>query len=311
MPAHPQTSARREGRYGLVRGALRVLGLAAIAVMLLPFLLPILDSVRNTGEPWLKPQGQKAKVRRQRHAISVPERRPAEVTGTEEPADQAGGEQRSTAVQPSPDDHLVKTEPDLVPAVKVQFPKPFSDEEMSAALKPILDFKIGNEDAAAIKEVIAMASRGDADGARQAARLIGDSAARAFADWKRLRVPNADLGEIMEFRKAHPLFPGPLQTAAIEKSLFLSSTPGADIVRFYSRREPQTGPGKASLGGALIELGERERGLELIRLVWGRYQLDAVSEQRFLAKFGGLLSEDDHRRHKRLLEIRLKQQADP
>jgi soluble lytic murein transglycosylase len=102
-------------------------------------------------------------------------------------------------------------EPVLVPAVNLTFPKTFSAEEMTAALQPLLSFRISDGDAAAIKDVISSVSRGDDASARAAIRKISDPAARSFAEWKRLRASSADFNEVMAFRRAHPLFPEPAQ----------------------------------------------------------------------------------------------------
>ena len=90
---------------------------------------------------------------------------------------------------------------------------------------------------------------------RAAIRKISDPAAKSFAEWKRLRASAADFNEIMAFRKAHPLFPEPAQDTGIEKALFLSNATAAEVLKFYTNRNPMTGPGKASLGAALMETG--------------------------------------------------------
>ena len=189
-------------------------------------------------------------------------------------------------------------EPVLVPAVNLKFPKTFSNEEMTAALQPLLSFRISDSDAAAIKDVISSVSRGDDAAARAAIKKISDPAAKSFAEWKRLRASSADFNEIMAFRKAHPLFPEPAQDTGIEKALFLSNATAAEVLKFYTNRNPMTGPGKASLGAALMETGERERGLSLIKFAWSRYTLDPLVQERFVSRFGSLLDSDDQRHRK-------------
>ncbi|MGB9164668.1 MAG: hypothetical protein WCC41_09495, partial [Rhodomicrobium sp.] len=86
-----------------------------------------------------------------------------------------------------PGKEAAPVEPVLVPAVNLTFPKTFSAEEMTAALQPLLSFRISDADAAAIKDVISSVSRGDDASARAAIRKISDPAAKSFAEWKRLR----------------------------------------------------------------------------------------------------------------------------
>ncbi len=202
-------------------------------------------------------------------------------------------------------------EPVLVPAVNLTFPKTFSDEEMTAALEPLLSFRISDGDAAAIRDVISSVSRGDDAAARAAIRKISDPAAKSFAEWKRLRAASADFIEVMAFRKAHPLFPEPAQDGPFEKALFLSDATAAEVLKFYTNRTPVTGAGKASLGAALMETGERERGVGLIKFAWSRYNLDPTVQERFVERFGSLLNSEDQRRRELMIEARARQLEDP
>ena len=202
-------------------------------------------------------------------------------------------------------------EPVLVPAVNLKFPKTFSNEEMTAALQPLLSFRISDGDAAAIKDVISSVSRGMTSAARAAIKKISDPAAKSFAEWKRVRASAADFNEIMAFRKAHPLFPEPPQDTGIEKALFLSNATAAEVLKFYTNRNPMTGPGKASLGAAFMETGERERGLRLIKFAWSRYNMDPIVQERFVSRFGSLLDSEDQRHRQLLIEARARQLDDP
>ncbi len=205
----------------------------------------------------------------------------------------------------------VKAAPVLIPAATISYPKPFSGEDMTAALQPLLSFKISEEDAKAVKEAVEAAAREDDEDTRAAIAKIGAPEAKIFAEWKRLRQPNADFRETMAFRSAHPLFPEPPQDAVIEKNLFLSSVPSSSIIKYYTNRLPLTGAGHASLGAALMETGERERGLALLKFAWTRYVLDPAVEEKFLSRFATLLNEKDHARRERLLAIHAVYKDDP
>ncbi len=231
-----------------------------------------------------------------------------------EPSTQAPGGSEGQAPVPNagePGKESAPVEPVLVPAVDLKFPKTFSTEEMTAALQPLLSFRISDGDAAAIKDVISSVSRGDDAAARAAIRKISDPAAKSFAEWKRLRASSADFNEVMAFRRAHPLFPEPAQEAPFEKALFLSDATAADVLKFYTNRNPMTGAGKASFGAALMETGERERGLSLIKFAWSRYNLDPIVQERFIARFGSLLDSKDQRRRTLLVEARARRLDDP
>jgi soluble lytic murein transglycosylase len=213
---------------------------------------------------------------------------------------------------PQPAKEPEKAQPALVPAVTLKFPKTFSTEEMTEALKPLLSFKIGDSDAAAVKEAISSVSKGDDAGARAAIKKIGDPAAKIFAEWRRLRSsPAENFNEALAFRKAHPLFPEPPQEPSFEKALFLSDATPAEVLKYYTNRNPLTGAGKASLGAALMENGERERGLRLVKFAWSRYAFDPAIQERFVSRFGSLLDDGDKRRRELLIEARSRAQDDP
>jgi soluble lytic murein transglycosylase len=319
--------------FGLLKAILIGSALGFIAVLAVPYLLQAHRDPLSYAAADLQPQPLKATaaVNRsaQKQAVSAgaktaeagpkPSVAPGQAASTNAPAPEAKDRAVANDGQPpvpaappeQPSQASAPAEPALVPAVTLKFPKTFSSEEMNAALEPLLSFKIGDGDAAAIKEVISSASRGDDAAAKAAIKKISDPAAKTFAEWRRLRAPSADFNEIMAFRRAHPLFPEPVQDASIERSLFLSDASAADVLKFYTNRNPMTSAGKASLGGALMESGERERGLNLIKFAWGRYTLDPAVQERFVSRFGALLDEGDQRRRKQLLEVRARQQEDP
>ncbi len=201
--------------------------------------------------------------------------------------------------------------PVLVPASSARPGKALPAEAMTAALQPLLAFKIGEEDAKAVKEAFEAAGREDSDDARAAIKKIADPSAKNFAEWRRLRQLQTDLQEGIAFRLAHPLYPDVPQDGANEKALFLSNAPAAAVLKFYVNRQPLTGAGHASLGGALLETGERERGLAMIKFAWGRYVLDPAVEEKFRSRFGALLNENDRRHREQLLKVHAALKDDP
>ncbi|MGO9484346.1 MAG: lytic transglycosylase domain-containing protein [Rhodomicrobium sp.] len=201
--------------------------------------------------------------------------------------------------------------PVSIPASSARPAKSLSADEMTAALQPLLSFRIGDEDAKAVKEAVEAASREDDGDARAAINKIVSPAARNFAEWKRWRNPQADFQESLAFRVAHPLYPDLPQDGTNEKNLFLSNAPAAAVLKFYTNRNPLTGAGHGSLGGALMEAGERERGLAMIKFAWGRYMLDPAVEEKFRSRFGALLDEQDRRRREQLVAIHAAYKEDP
>ncbi len=210
------------------------------------------------------------------------------------------------ALEPAKEE--AKASPVLLPVSATRPSRVLTREEMTAALEPLLSFKIGDEDGKAVKEAVEAVSKEHDGDARAAIRKISAPAARNFAEWKRLRQPQADFQEAMAFRLAHPLYPEPPQDSLNEKNLFLSGAPAASVLKFYTNRMPLTGAGHASLGGALMENGERERGLAMIKFAWGRYMLDPAVEEKFRSRFSAFLNERDR---ERLLAVHAAYRDDP
>jgi soluble lytic murein transglycosylase len=271
----PKTKAPKEP-FDLLKALLTGLVLGAAAVVAGPYLFPAKD-----GQTLAQPAGHGKPVHQD-----------------------GGGQAQAEPERPPP-------EPVLVPVTDRKFPKPSSAQDMTAALEPLLSFKISEEDIKAVKEAAEAAKREDDEDARAAIKKMSAPAAKVFGDWLRLRVPRADFHEMMAFRAAHPLFPEPPQDGVIERNLFLSNAESPSVLKFYTNRVPLTGAGHASLGAALMDTGERERGLALIKYVWGRYVLDPVVEEKFRTRFGTLLNEDDQKRRARLLAAHTAYKSDP
>jgi soluble lytic murein transglycosylase len=299
--------------FGLLKAILIGIALGFFAVIAAPYILP------HRGVPYAAAELQATPVKlagaaKTKEVAASPAGKPdgdGKPTADVQERKDANG-QPIVPAAPQSRKETEKAQPALVPAVTLKFPKTYSAEEMTEALKPLLSFRIGDSDAAAVKEAIASASKGDDAGARAAIKKIGDPAARTFAEWRRLRAsPTENFNETMAFRKAHPLFPEPSQDSSFEKTLFFSDATPAEVLKYYTNRNPLTGAGKASLGAALMENGERERGLRLIKFAWSRYNLDPAVQERFISRFGSLLDDGDKRRRELLVEARARALDDP
>jgi soluble lytic murein transglycosylase len=315
MSTPPSKSPAPNDRFRLLNAILTGLTLGFLAVLAASYSVPVrkaLQSLAQTagngtssGSPGSASPQKPRSARANPSAQPSAEAPPASGQGYDDAKttrrDEAGQPQVPAAPEAAKD---AKQEPLLVPALEIAFPKPFSGEEMTAALQPLLSFELSEEDAKAVKQAVEAASKDEDNEARDAIRKIGDPAAKVFAEWKRLRQHGADFKEVMAFRAVHPLFPEPPQDSLLEKRLFLSEAPAADILKFYANRVPLTGAGHGSLGAALMESGERERGLAMIKYAWRRFALDPAAEDKFRSRFGSLLTADDNARRETMLAVR-------
>ena len=268
---------------------------------------PLVKAVERAQPPVIQPAFEESKATPKQGSQTPAAAAPAPVKAASEPPKVPVADVSAPAKQeatPAP-------APVLIPASTARPVRSLSEQELAAALQPLLSFKIAGEDAKAVKEAFEAASREEDGDARAAIKKIASPAARNFAEWKRLRSPQADFKEGLAFRLAHPLYPDLPQDGVNEKALFLSDAPAAAVLKFYTNRMPLTGAGHASLGGALLETGERERGLAMIKFAWGRYSLDPAVEEKFRSRFGALLSDKDRRRREQLLAVHAAYKDDP
>jgi soluble lytic murein transglycosylase len=172
----------------------------------------------------------------------------------------------------------------LTPAI--QAPPPAMD--YASILKPILSYDLGTGDESNIRDVM----RGGAS-----ASSIQDPAARAFALWYRYRGSgisgNADA--IEQFRLSHPDWPG--QDEMREKAetvLFLNDASPDAVKAFFGSSAPLTGAGKAALAGAYLKDGNQAAAHDLVVSAWRDHQLNAAVETKILARFGYMLTAENH-----------------
>ncbi|MFT4079119.1 transglycosylase SLT domain-containing protein [Rhodomicrobium sp.] len=306
----PQSNAPAD-RFRFVKAIIIGSALGFFAVSFVPYLLPSQKepsvSASTASDPKTAAEAKPLKVSEAMPAPTPAVNRglslkPTPVSVQTAPA--SGSEGVPPATEPK------KGETSLIPAVDLRFPKPFPKEDMTASLDPVLSYRLSDGDAAAIKDALAAAAKGNDSNARDAIKKISDPSARTFAEWRRVRAAS-DFDDTMAFRVANPLFPEPPVDPTIEKSLFLANAPAATVLKFYTNRKPVSGAGTAALGGALMDTGERERGAALVRYAWARYAFDAAAQDRFEQRFGSLLTDDDRRQRTAMLDARARAKDDP
>jgi peptidoglycan lytic transglycosylase len=169
--------------------------------------------------------------------------------------------------------------------------------DFASILKPLLDYQLSSADAANLQNAFRASFRGDDAGAHAATERIKDTAASKLATWFEYRNGDLDASAtaIEVFRLANPDWPGQdeLRERA-EIALFLAD-PSADKIRaFFSGNAPRTGAGKAALASAYLKDGNEAAGRELIVSAWRDYQLNRTVENKILARYGSMLTAEDH-----------------
>ena len=163
---------------------------------------------------------------------------------------------------------------------------------------------IGQSDTVALNSALASAKRGDVTGARSAIAMLSDPIAKKIATWA-LVDSAADSLSFFELDQARRDLAGWPRAArrqlATEKQLETSGQTPQQIIAWFGGAEPQTAEGAMALASALQATGKSKEAADLIRGFW-RDRLFEVGPQRtMLARFGGMLTPDDHVRRADIL----------
>jgi soluble lytic murein transglycosylase len=184
-----------------------------------------------------------------------------------------------------------------VATVNAPAPKPAPSGAYAAILQPLLDYQLSDADAANLKDAFSASFRGDDAGSRAAVARITDSAARKLATWFEYRNGDYDASAeaIESFRLANPQWPGQdeLRERA-EIALFLADASPEKVRAFFGNSTPLTGAGKAALASAFMKENNEPAARELVVSAWRDYQLNLAVEKKFLARFGSMLTAEDH-----------------
>jgi soluble lytic murein transglycosylase len=89
--------------------------------------------------------------------------------------------------------------------------------------------------------------------------------------------------------------------AAAEKQLDAQSLPPQQVIAWFNGEPPQTAEGAMALAGAEQALGRANDAKALIRHFWRDVVFEAEPQRQMLARFGGLLTIDDHIRRADML----------
>ncbi|MGE5564682.1 MAG: lytic transglycosylase domain-containing protein [Parcubacteria group bacterium] len=152
-------------------------------------------------------------------------------------------------------------------------------------------------DQSALSQALTSARSGDADTALAARSMISNPVARKLATWAIAEYAPEQLSftEIDTARKELAGWPRQdKRQAAAEKMLEMSGMDASRIVLWFGDTEPQTAQGAMALASAYRAVGRTADATALVKRFWREEPFDADVQQRFLARFGDILTVDDH-----------------
>ena len=124
-----------------------------------------------------------------------------------------------------------------------------------------------------------------------------DPLAAALVDWFVAREPESGLTaeQVIALMETHRGWPEPERLRLRAQQAFHAVGPDDDaVLAFYSATEPTTIGGKLALAGALKAAGRRQESVAIVRTLWREEKLAPNQAGALLARFGGVLTRDDH-----------------
>ncbi len=163
---------------------------------------------------------------------------------------------------------------------------------------------ISNLDAEGLQELIADARRGDVNGARDAFARITDPSARRLGQWMILDTNGPSLGFAEVDRSLRDMadWPRPARRRlAAERLIGTAGLSPRQIIGWFGRETPATPEGAMALAAALRAIGNDKAAEDLILRTWRGMPFDVDVQRTMMARFGDVLTVEDHVRRADML----------
>jgi soluble lytic murein transglycosylase len=177
-------------------------------------------------------------------------------------------------------------------------PQPYAAVRQTAA-KPL-----SPQDQQLFAAGLAAARRGDVSGAKNAISSLSDPIARKVVTWAMVDVSPQMLSfwDLDSARRDLGSFPrGAKRQSAAERALETSGKSPTEIVAWFGKETPETAWGAMALASAYRSLNKPAEAAEMIRAWWTTRSFEADVQRTMLARFGDLLTADDHYRRADML----------
>jgi soluble lytic murein transglycosylase len=186
-------------------------------------------------------------------------------------------------------------------------PSPYTPSPaiQTSAPAPVISYRpLSPMDAANLRAVLDSARQGQTDSALAARAGIADPVARKIATWAIVdAIPDQlSFQEIDSARKELAAFPRHAKRqAAAEKMLEISGMDANRVITWFGDTQPQTAYGVMALASAYRMTGRADEASELVRRFWREEVFEADVQRQMLARFGNVLTAEDHVRRADML----------
>jgi len=167
---------------------------------------------------------------------------------------------------------------------------------LDKAIAPLHDYKVSKADATKICDAIKAIAAGKIDKSTEIRAGITDPLGRKLIDWYRLRRGHGEAAEYATFLRENPRWPSrAILHRRMEEVLFAQGGDAETIAGYLNGETPHSAAGLAALASVHLAHGETEKARALASKVWREHDLPRDLEHGFLARFGSLLTPEDHK----------------
>jgi len=168
--------------------------------------------------------------------------------------------------------------------------------KLDRMVAPLRNYSLSADDATKLSAAFKAISSGDLDKAQELKGGISDPVAQRLIEWERLRRGKGQAAEYLKFLAEHPDWPSrELLQRRMEESLFTEGGDTDVIATYFKDGAARSPAGMAVLASVHLAHGENDKAKELAAKVWREEDLPLGLEKGFLARFGAMLTEADHK----------------
>lgn len=163
---------------------------------------------------------------------------------------------------------------------------------------------LSTTDMSRLKQAIDYAQAGNRTSAAELQATIADPVARKLIQWAVLDASGPAAGFFAADSGRRELWGWPRASRrhlAAERSLEAAGLAPQRVVEWFEDKKPQTAEGALALASAYQQLGRQQEAAELIRKYWREEVFEAAPQAAMLARYGILLTPEDHAKRLDLL----------
>jgi len=169
-------------------------------------------------------------------------------------------------------------------------------KRLDAAVAPVRNYELSKADATHIRDAIKALYTDNVTKAADLKAGVSDPLGRKLIDWYRLRQGHGAAAEFRTFLDQNPDWPNRnLLQRRMEEVLFVGGGNTNVITDYFKDGKPQSAAGMAVLASVYLAHGETAKAKALASEVWREHDFDKDMERGFLARFGSLLTQEDHK----------------